>query len=110
MPVGVACVEALDGSVDRGFKLRVHKQREADAREDGRGELKVGAVDGGESVAAGIDEEALEADDSGTGERLELMLIAVDAATPERVVDGALRRSVRAAGGGGFALESECAF
>ena len=100
-------VEVGAGGVDGGVELGVDEEREAGAGDVGEGADEVLFVDGGEAVAAGIDEEALEAGDTGEGERLEVALIAVDAAAPEGVVDHALRGVVGAAGGCGFALEFE---
>ena len=75
----------------------------------GRARLEVGAVDGGEAVAAGVDEEALEAGDAGEGEGFEVALVAVDGAAPEGVVDHALRGAVGAAGGAASRLSSRAA-
>ena len=89
-PVGAGGVEVRDGGADRGLELRVHQQRQPGARDVWNGTLQVGAIDRGEAVAARIDEEALEAGNSGECERLEVMLVAVDRAAPEGVVDHAL--------------------
>ena len=107
-PVGSGSVEVRDGRGDGGFELGVYEQWQAGAGDVRDCALEVGAIDGGEAVAAGVDEEAFEACDAGEGEGFELMLIAVDAAAPEGVVDHALRGVVGAAGGCRFALEFEC--
>ena len=83
------------------------EQWEPGAREVRESALEIGAIDGGEAVAAGIDEEALEAGDASEGEGLEVMLIAIDAAAPEGVVDRALGRAVGTARRCGLALELE---
>lgn len=83
-------VEVRDGGVDGGVELRVYEKWKAGASDVWESALEVGAIDGGEAVAAGVDEEALEAGDAGEGEGFEVMLVVVDAAAPEGVVDCAL--------------------
>ncbi len=106
-PVGVGGVEVGYGGVDGGVELGVDEEGKAGARDVWDGADEILLVDGGEAVAAGVDEEALEAGDAGAGEGFEVALVVVDAAAPEGVVDHALRGGVGAAGGGGFALELE---
>jgi hypothetical protein len=58
-PVGVGGVEVGDGGVDGGVELGVDEEGEAGAGDVREGADEVVAVDGGEAVAAGVDEEAL---------------------------------------------------
>jgi hypothetical protein len=97
-PIGSGGVEVVEGGVDGGVEFGVDEEREAGAGDVWDGELEVGAVDGGEAVAAGVDEEGFEAGDAGEGEGFEVVLVAVNGAAPEGVVDHAFT-------GGGFALE-----
>ena len=63
----------------------------------GQGALQLLAVDHGEAVAAGVDEEALEAGNAGAGEREQVGLVVGDAASPGGPVDrGTGRQRLRA--------------
>ncbi len=95
------------GGADGGFEFGVDEQREAGAGDVRDGALEVDAVDGGEAIAAGVDEEGFEAGDAGEGEGFEVVLVVVDTATPEGVVDEALICAVGAACRCGLALEFE---
>ena len=60
---------SADGCVDGPGEFGVDEQRQAGLGDGGQRALQLLAVDHGEAVAAGIDEEALEAGDAGAGER-----------------------------------------
>jgi hypothetical protein len=79
-------MQPRDRGIDGWRKLGVHQQRQARPGDVRQCALQVFAVDAGEAVAAGIDEEALEAGNAGQRQRLECGLVAVDAAAPECVV------------------------
>lgn len=54
--------------VDGASEFGVDEEREAGLGDGGESALELAAVDAGETVAAGIDEEAFEAGDSRVGE------------------------------------------
>jgi hypothetical protein len=94
-PVRVGIVEGVDGGVDGLGEFGVDEQRQAGLGDGGEGALELFAVDHGEALAAGIDEEALEAGDAGAGEGKDVGLVIGDGSTPCGPVDEAL------VGGGG---------
>ena len=98
-PVGG--LEAFGGAVDGAGELGVDEQREAGLGDVGKRGFELLLVDHGEAVAAGVDEEALVAEDAGAREREEVLLVVGDGSAPGRPVDEALAA-------GGFALGFEC--
>ena len=86
----VAGGEGEGGGFQRGWEFGVDEEWEAGGGDDGEGGAEVGLVDEAEAGAAGVDEEAFVAGDSGRGEGLEVWLAAVFDSSPEAVVDDAL--------------------
>src|SRR5437764_8049045 len=86
-PIRIA--ESLHRNVDWACQLRVDEEGEARLRDEGKRGLELQLVDHGETVAAGIDEEAFEAEDSGAREGQDVLLIASDGSAPGSPVDEA---------------------
>src|SRR5260370_40627975 len=61
--------QSIHRSVDWACEFCVHEERETRLGDEGKRRLQLLLVDHGEAVAAGVDEEALEAENSGARER-----------------------------------------
>ncbi len=88
----VAVVHAglLRGGLQHGWVLGVDDRQRADPGLLGEGALQVGLLDVRELVHAGGGEEALEAEDAGPVQRLQVSGVAGDRAAPEAEVDPGL--------------------
>ena len=76
--------------VDGAGKLCMHQQRQAGFRDSRKRTLQLLAVDHGEAIAAGVDQEAFEAGNPGAGQWQQVGLVVRDRAAPGRPVDQAL--------------------